>query len=68
MGVKFVSPKKGDAVAVVARSVESQEDEVLDELEEGGDAATAAAVEADATIEPEVADESPTDAGTDTED
>jgi DNA gyrase subunit A len=27
MGVKFVSPKGGDAVAVVARSVESREDE-----------------------------------------
>lgn len=28
MGVKFVNPKKGDAVAVVARSVEAREDEV----------------------------------------
>jgi DNA gyrase subunit A len=34
MGVKFVTPKKGDSVAVVARSVEkSSEDE--DDLEEG---------------------------------
>ena len=30
MGVKFVTPKDGDAVAVVARSVESP-DEVLEE-------------------------------------
>src|SRR4051794_19177868 len=29
MGVKFVSPKPGDAVAVVARSVEAREDEVV---------------------------------------
>ena len=27
MGVKFVGPKSGDSVAVVARSVESREDE-----------------------------------------
>ena len=27
MGVKFVTPKDGDAVAVVARSVEAKEDE-----------------------------------------
>jgi len=48
MGVKFVSPKSGDAVAVVARSVEAQEDEV--EIEESPDAG------GDATIEgaPEV--------------
>jgi DNA gyrase subunit A len=29
MGVKFVSPKGNDAVAVVARSVEAKEEEVL---------------------------------------
>ena len=29
MGVKFVTPKEGDAVAVVARSVETKEAEVL---------------------------------------
>jgi DNA gyrase subunit A len=27
MGVKFVTPKKGDAVAVVARSVEAKDDD-----------------------------------------
>jgi DNA gyrase subunit A len=31
MGVRFVTPKAGDAVAVVARSVEAREDEVIDE-------------------------------------
>jgi DNA gyrase subunit A len=31
MGVRFVTPKEGDAVAVVARSVETQESEVLPE-------------------------------------
>ena len=31
MGVKFVTPKAGDSVAVVARSVESREEEVLAE-------------------------------------
>ena len=30
MGVKFVSPKSGDAVAVVARSVEAKDDEEVD--------------------------------------
>ncbi len=29
MGVKFVTPKEGDAVAVVARSVEAKEADVL---------------------------------------
>jgi DNA gyrase subunit A len=29
MGVKFVGPKEGDAVAVVARSVETKEGEVV---------------------------------------
>ncbi|WP_435769698.1 DNA gyrase subunit A [Nocardioides sp. SYSU DS0651] len=38
MGVKFVSPKKGDAVAVVARSVESKvaEEEIEEALAESG--------------------------------
>ena len=31
MGVKFVSPKKGDSVAVVARSVEAREDDTMDD-------------------------------------
>ena len=57
MGVKFVTPKSGDAVAVVARSVEAKEEEVL--AEEGD---TDSPVEpTDATIdettpEPTVAD------------
>src|SRR3954471_2976103 len=38
MGVKFVTPKEGDAVAVVARSVEAPEPEENDE-EAGGEAA-----------------------------
>src|SRR4051812_21205786 len=43
MGVKFVTPKEGDAVAVVARSVEAK---VEDELEEA-----AGAVDAEAPVE-----------------
>ncbi|MGZ6754841.1 MAG: DNA gyrase C-terminal beta-propeller domain-containing protein, partial [Nocardioides sp.] len=45
MGVKFVTPKSGDAVAVVARSVESKEE---DELEADA-AGTAPAASPDAT-------------------
>jgi DNA gyrase subunit A len=38
MGVKFVSPKAGDAVAVVARSVEARdEEEVVDDADTSGD-------------------------------
>ncbi|WP_218848977.1 DNA gyrase subunit A [Nocardioides perillae] len=43
MGVKFVSPKKGDAVAVVARSVESQ---VAEEAEAAAEESAAQAAEA----------------------
>ncbi|MGZ4476452.1 MAG: DNA gyrase subunit A [Nocardioides sp.] len=54
-GVKFVSPKKGDAVAVVARSVEARDEDELDEdLVEGETSAEVAAeaeVGSDATIE-----------------
>ncbi|WP_017933484.1 DNA gyrase subunit A [Nocardioides sp. Iso805N] len=50
-GVKFVSPKKGDAVAVVARSVEARDED--EELE--GDAETVVEVAQDATIEPNAA-------------
>jgi DNA gyrase subunit A len=62
MGVKFVTPKEGDAVAVVTRSVESPE-EVLEEAtatitpagESGSDVSTGESdespdVAADATI------------------
>jgi DNA gyrase subunit A len=67
MGVKFVTPKDGDAVAVVTRSVESP-DEVLEEAsgtvmpagEAGtgvstGESAESPDVVADATIEAETA-------------
>jgi DNA gyrase subunit A len=61
MGVKFVSPKSGDSVAVVARSVESREDEES-ELEEGAEAA----VEGDVTaVESSDAGEGATIEGTD---
>jgi DNA gyrase subunit A len=55
MGVKFVTPKGGDAVAVVTRSVESPDD-VLEEASGTGELATEETVESpdvapDATIE-----------------
>src|SRR5689334_18743784 len=50
MGVKFVTPKKGDSVAVVARSVERAGDDE-DGLEDG-DVESAEGVAPDATIEP----------------
>ena len=54
-GVKFVSPKKGDAVAVVARSVEARDEDELDEDlvegETGAEVAAEAEVGPDATIE-----------------
>jgi DNA gyrase subunit A len=64
MGVKFVTPKEGDSVAVVARSVEKVADEASDEdavsaedataeaVDEGGaDGSVSADAGADATIE-----------------
>jgi DNA gyrase subunit A len=58
MGVKFVTPKSGDAVAVVARSVEArdEEDEVDETAPEGGAETVSEVGEssdkgADATIE-----------------
>jgi DNA gyrase subunit A len=58
MGVKFVSPKNGDSVAVVARSVEAREDEIEEELAAAAadgplepGAAPKVAVDADATID-----------------
>src|SRR4029453_12317140 len=47
MGVKFVTPKNGDAVAVVARSVEAKVEEELEEVlaEAGAEVAAEAAVE-----------------------
>ena len=46
MGVKFVTPKSGDAVAVVARSVEAR-----DEEEAAEEVAESPSVDADATID-----------------
>jgi DNA gyrase subunit A len=54
MGVRFVTPKEGDAVAVVARSVETKEDDVLpDDAAEPGSAVDAESpdVVEDATID-----------------
>ncbi|TCJ30550.1 DNA gyrase subunit A [Nocardioides jejuensis] len=47
MGVKFVTPKKGDAVAVVARSVEArdEEDATIDASDAEGDTAGGAPVD-----------------------
>jgi DNA gyrase subunit A len=74
MGVRFVTPKSGDAVAVVARSVEAKEDEAL--AEEAGEAIDQTGVEAgaeaavgegpDAAGESADAGESATIDGTDT--
>jgi DNA gyrase subunit A len=65
MGVKFVTPKAGDAVAVVARSVEAKdEDEVTDEgaSEEAVEATVESTESSDqaenATIDAETSDES----------
>ena len=53
MGVKFVSPKAGDAVAVVARSVEAKEIEEIEEAEEieAAEAAENPADAADAAVD-----------------
>jgi len=60
MGVKFVTPKAGDSVAVVARSVEARDDDEADEngvegggegaveVDESSDAGTGATIEASA--------------------
>ncbi|MCZ4499977.1 MAG: gyrase subunit, partial [Marmoricola sp.] len=51
MGVKFVTPKKGDSVAVVARSVEKASDEDEDDELVDGASDGAAAEDTGATIE-----------------
>ncbi|MBO9522289.1 MAG: DNA gyrase subunit A [Nocardioidaceae bacterium] len=56
MGVKFVTPKDGDAVNVVTRSVERPEEEELEDSEGVTDAETGAGSGADATIEAGPAD------------
>jgi DNA gyrase subunit A len=74
-GVKFVTPKKGDTVAVVARSVEAREDEEVEEqaaeaaaeVEAGAREAAAVSPDVvdDATIEGQDAVEAPADAPAD---
>jgi DNA gyrase subunit A len=61
MGVKFVGPKSGDSVAVVARSVESQEAELEDVSDGEGNAAESSDADVDATIDGTV-DETASDA------
>jgi len=75
MGVKFVTPKKGDTVAVVARSVEAREDEEVEEqaaeaaseVEAGAREAAAESPDVvdDATIDGQDAVEAPADAPAD---
>jgi DNA gyrase subunit A len=65
MGVKFVGPKSGDSVAVVARSVESREDEEgeLDgDVEADPNAGESPDAGVGATIEGTVSDETAPDA------
>lgn len=74
-GVKFVTPKKGDTVAVVARSVEAREDEEVEEqaaeaaseVEAGAREAAAESPDVvdDATIDGQDAVEAPADAPAD---
>lgn len=57
-GVKFVTPKSGDAVAVVARSVEAREEdeegvEATDQVAESSDEGTDATIDASAGAETE---------------
>jgi DNA gyrase subunit A len=70
MGVKFVTPKSGDAVAVVARSVEAREEDEAgteDEAENGAGNGAVGATDGDessdlgtdATIEGDGTSESP---------
>ncbi len=57
MGVKFVSPKNGDAVAVVARSVEARDEEEAGEV--GADSADSVVEETSATVEGATIDNEP---------
>ncbi|WP_243058311.1 DNA gyrase subunit A [Nocardioides sp. SR21] len=57
-GVKFVTPKSGDAVAVVARSVEARDEdedavEATDQVAESSDTGTDATIDGSAGAEPE---------------
>jgi len=73
MGVKFVSPKKGDSVAVVARSVEAKEDEDAEvgtpDPEEALDSTNGPDIASDATIDADGASvEAPPEQSTDGDD
>jgi DNA gyrase subunit A len=62
MGVKFVTPKDGDAVAVVARAVEVVADETLEESAEDPEAGMETSVElpsesADAEVDATIEDD-----------
>ncbi|MEZ5096150.1 MAG: DNA gyrase subunit A [Nocardioides sp.] len=57
MGVKFVTPKDGDAVAVVARSVEVREEDVEEDVEGDRDAQESSDQASDATIGEESTEE-----------
>jgi DNA gyrase subunit A len=50
MGVKFVTPKEGDAVAVVARSVEAKVEEELEEA--AGESDPEAPADGEETVSP----------------
>ncbi|MCP3420358.1 DNA gyrase subunit A [Nocardioides pinisoli] len=60
-GVKFVSPKKGDTVAVVARSVEAREDEEIDEQASEAAAEVEAGAREAASVSPDVVDDATID-------
>jgi DNA gyrase subunit A len=59
MGVKFVTPKEGDSVAVVARSVEKAAEEIIEELEESGGEAVADAPQVVSAYSTDSADDGP---------
>jgi DNA gyrase subunit A len=67
MGVKFVSPKKNDTVAVVTRSVEVSDDEDDVEETDGASSVNAEGVESPVSVS-ETGETSAVDADTDSED
>ncbi|WP_416954957.1 DNA gyrase subunit A [Nocardioides sp. T5] len=60
-GVKFVTPKKGDTVAVVARSVEAREDEEVEEQASEAAAEVEAGAREAAAVSPDVVDDATID-------
>jgi DNA gyrase subunit A len=60
-GVKFVTPKKGDTVAVVARSVEAREDEEVEEQAAEAAAEVEAGAREAAAVSPDVVDDATID-------